>query len=257
MNNLYFYLSKILAPLINFTNFLIFGILVLYIFYKIYKNHKVKIFLKIFVTCFLFVAILPIGNFGIKLLESEFLNQKKIKKIDNIFVLAGSENLEASKLTFKTNLNDSSERLIATVKLGLENPDAKIYFLGGQGLMVKTNINESNIAKNFFSDVGFNTDRVYFVDNTRNTIENLRKIVDLNISNKSNILITSAFHMKRALIISRKFKLNLIPYAVDFRLIKHGNLLNYYQTFKISDNLFKFDLFIRELLGIISFKMFL
>ena len=89
------------------------------------------------------------------------------------------------------------------------------------------------------------------------TIENLRKIVDLNISNKSNILITSAFHMKRALIISRKFKLNLIPYAVDFRLNKHDDLLNYYQTFKISDNLFKFDLFIRELLGIISFKMFL
>jgi uncharacterized SAM-binding protein YcdF (DUF218 family) len=251
----YFYLSKILAPLINFTNFLIFGILILYIFYKIKKNYKVRIFLKIFVTLFLFVAILPIGNFGIKLLESEFLNQKKIKKIDNIFVLAGSENLEASKLTFKTNLNNSSERLIATVKLGLENPDAKIYFLGGQGFMVKNDINESYIAKSFFSDVGFNTDRIDFVDNTKNTIENLRKITDLNISNKSNILITSAFHMKRALIISRKFKLDLIPYAVDFRSIKEDNLLNKYQKFNILDNLFKFDLFIRELLGIISFKI--
>jgi len=253
----YFYLSKILTPLINFTNFFIFGIIILYIFYKIKKNYKVKIFLKIFITFFLFVAILPIGNFGIKLLESEFLNQKKIKKIDNIFVLAGSENLEASKLTLKTNLNDASERLIATVKLGLENPEAKIYFLGGEGFMVKNDINESNIAKSFFSDVGFNTDRIYFVDNTRNTIENLRKIVNLNISNKSNILITSAFHMKRALIISRKFKLNLIPYAVDFRSIKEGNLLNKYQKFNILDNLFKFDLFIRELLGIISFKILL
>ena len=203
------------------------------------------------------VAILPIGSFGIKLLESEFLIQKKIKKIDNIFVLAGSENLEASKLSFKTNLNDSSERLIATVKLGLENPDAKIYYLGGQGYMVKNDINETNIAKSFFSDVGFNTDRIYFVDNTRNTIENLRKITDFNVSNKSNILITSAFHMKRALIISRKFKLNLIPYAVDFRSIKEDNLLNNYQQFNISDNLFKFDLFIRELIGIISFKVFL
>ena len=255
MNNVYFYLSKILAPLINFTNFVIFGILILYIFYKINKNYKVKIFLKIFVTLFLLVAILPIGNFGIKLLESEFLNQKKIKKIDNIFVLAGSENLEASKLTFKTNLSDSSERLIATVKLGLENPDAKIYFLGGQGFMVKNDINESHIAKSFFSDVGFNTDRIDFVDNTKNTIENLRKITDLNISNKSNILITSAFHMKRVLIISRKFKLDLIPYAVDFRSIKEDNLLNKYQKFNILDNVFKFDLFIRELLGIISFKI--
>ena len=121
--------------------------------------------------------------------------------------------------------------------------------------MVKNDINESHIAKSFFSDVGFNTDRIDFVDNTKNTIENLRKITDLNISNKSNILITSAFHMKRALIISRKFKLDLIPYAVDFRSIKEDNLLNKYQKFNILDNLFKFDLFIRELLGIISFKI--
>ena len=203
------------------------------------------------------IAILPIGNFGIKLLESEFLIQKKIIKIDNIFVLAGSENLEASKLSFKTNLSDSSERLIATVKLGLENPDSKIYFLGGQGFMVKNDINEAHIARSFFSDVGFNTDRINFIDSARNTIENLQKITDLNISNKSNILITSAFHMKRALIISRKFNLDLIPYAVDFRSIKEDNLLNHYQSFKISYYLFNFDLFIRELLGIIYLKAFL
>ena len=141
--------------------------------------------------------------------------------------------------------------------MGLENPDAKIYFLGGQGFMVKNDTNEAAIASNFFSDVGFNTDRIYFVDNTRNTIENLKKITHLNISNKSNVLITSAFHMKRALIISRKFKLDLIPYAVDFRSIKEDNLLNYYQKFNILDNLFKFELFIRELMGIISFKVFL
>ena len=85
----------------------------------------------------------------------------------------------------------------------------------------------------------------------------MRKITDLNILNKSNILITSAFHMKRALIISRKFKLDLIPYAVDFRSIKEDNLLNNYQSFNILDNLFKFELFIRELMGIISFKVFL
>ena len=57
--------------------------------------------------------------------------------------------------------------------------------------------NEATIARSFFSDVGFNNDRIYFVENSRNTIENLRKITDLNILNKSNVLITSAFHMKR------------------------------------------------------------
>ena len=136
---------------------------------------------------------------------------------------------------------------INNLKSKIQNHDACIAVIGLGYVGLPLSIR--------FSEVGFNTDRIYFVDNTKNTIENLRKITDLNISNKSNILITSAFHMKRALIISRKFKLDLIPYAVDFRSIKNDNLLNYYQTFKISDNLFKFDLFIRELLGIISFKI--
>ena len=229
----------------------------MYFFYKLNKNHKTKIALNIFVSIFLFITILPIVNLGVKYLESDFLIQKKIKKIDNIFVLAGSENLVASKLTFKINLNDSSERLIATVKLALENPDAKIYFLGGQGLIIKNDINEAIIAKNFFSDVGFDTDRIYFVDNNKNTIENLNEIKGLNISNKKNILITSAFHMKRSIIIANELELDLIPYAVDFRSIKEDNLINSYQNFNILDNLFKFELFIRELMGIISVKVFL
>ena len=254
---MYFYLSKILSPLISFTNFFIFGIIVLYFVYKIKKNEKIKVLLKLFIIIFVFVAILPIGSFGVKYLESEFIIQKKIKKIDNIFVLAGSENSTASKLTFKINLNDSSERLIATVKLALENPDAKIYFLGGHGSIIKNDINEAMIAKSFFSDVGFDIDRIYFVDNTRNTIENLQKIKELEISNKTNVLVTSAFHMKRSLLISDKLELNLIPYTVDFRSLKDENLINNYQNFNILDNLFKFELFIRELMGIISVKVFL
>ena len=36
----------------------------------------------------------------------------------------------------------------------------------------KNDINEAMIAKSFFSDVGFDFERIYFVDNTKNTIEN-------------------------------------------------------------------------------------
>ena len=242
---MYFYLSKILSPLISFTNFFIFGIIILYFINKIKKNEKIKIILKLFIIIFVFVAIFPIGSIGVKYLESEFIIQKKIKKIENIFVLAGSENLEASRKTSKTNLNNSSERLIATVKLALENPDAQIYFLGGQGLIIKNDINEAMIAKSFFSDVGFDFERIYFVDNTKNTIENLQKIKELNISNKTNVLITSAFHMKRSLLIADKFELDIIPYPVDFRSIKEEKLINNYQNFNILHNLFKFELFIR------------
>ena len=77
------------------------------------------------------------GNLGLRYLEKDYVNQQKISDIDNIIVLAGSENLESTKITKKLNLNGGSERLIASVKLANKFKNSKIYFLGGDGYLVK------------------------------------------------------------------------------------------------------------------------
>ena len=40
--------------------------------------------------------------------------------------------------------------------------------------------------------------------------------------------------MTRALIISKKFNLEFIPYAVDFRSIGNKHLINKYQTYSVA-----------------------
>ena len=52
-------------------------------------------------------------------------------------------------------MNHSSERLIASVKLANEYQDSKIYFLGGDGNLVKNSVDESYVALGFYKDVGF------------------------------------------------------------------------------------------------------
>jgi hypothetical protein len=145
---LYFYLSKILAPFLNPTN-LLFFLLIFFIF----KNIKLKIrfkFLFIFITFIItFISILPIGKVGIKYLENDYVYQEKLSSVDNIFILAGSEEINTTKVTNKLNLNNSSERLISSVKLALDNPNAIIYFLGGDGHLIKDEIDE-NMLLNFF-----------------------------------------------------------------------------------------------------------
>jgi len=82
--------------------------------------------------------------------------------------------------------------------------------------------------------------------------------------NKSNILITSAFHMKRAILIAKKLNLEVTPYAVDFRsnlnsLTGNKNkfsILNYIQRFNLIKNLSPSNTFFREILGILAFKIF-
>jgi len=252
---LYFYLSKILAPFLNPTN-LLFFLLIFFIF----KNIKLKIrfkFLFIFITFIItFISIFPIGKIGVKYLENDYIFQEKLSNINNIFILAGSEEINKTKVSNKLNLNNGSERLISSVKLALDNPNATIYFLGGDGHLIKDEIDEIYVAKLFFEDIGFDTSRVKFIQNTRNTIENLKALKKINIQDQLNVLITSAFHMKRSMIIANTLDIMIKPYAVDFRSIEKFNLINYYQRLSVASNWDSFNIFFRELLGIFAFKLF-
>ena len=178
---------------------------------------------------------------------------------NNIIVLAGAESTFLTTQTKKLNLNESSERLIASVNLALKNKNSKIIYIGGSGFLDNKNqISEVDVAKMFYDNIGFDLDRVQFVSGTRNTIENLSEFKNLKINKPGDILITSAFHMNRSLMISKKLKLNLIPYAVDFRVSNSNiSLINYYQSFSILHNLLNFNLFFREFLGTVVAKIVL
>ena len=232
-------------------------IIFLFFFNLYFKNKKIIALIKNLIILIIIIGIFPIGNIGLKFLESDYFTQSKFTKIDNIIVLAGSENIETSNLIKKTDLKDSSERLISSVKLALDYPDAKIYYLGGSGLIKRKGYDEIDIAKNFYEDIGFDIKRINFFGEKRNTFESIKKISDLDISKQQNVLITSAYHMKRSLIISKKFDLNLIPYGVDFRSLGSKFLINDYQTFSVSRNFSKMDLFVNEIIGIIITKIFL
>lgn len=255
---MYFYLSKILAPFLNLINFLFFILIIFYFINLKLKKRFINFLITFSLILLLLLSFFPIGEKGISYLEKDYILQEPIVKIDNIIVLAGSENISATNITKKLNLYGNSERLIASVKLALEHPNSVIYFLGGDGKLVKSILDESDIAKIFFKDVGFDTSRVKFINNTRNTIENLEAFKKLNINNKSNILITSASHMKRAMLIAKKINIDVVPYAVDFNAqgeVKFS-ILNFIQTFNISNNLSTFNNFFSETLGILAFKIF-
>ena len=253
---MYFYFSKILAPFLNLTNLLIILIVFIIIFRSFLLKEKFKYFSYLIIFIFLFISIFPIGNFGLKYLEKKYINQEEILHIDNIIVLSGSEDLQATKITKKINLNSGSERLIASVKLANKFKNSKIYFLGGDGNLIKNSFNEIFVAKKFYGDVNFDLNRIHFVNKTRNTYENFKEFKKIADNDKKNVLITSAFHMQRSLLIANKLNIELTPYAVDYRSNNYFSIINFYQKFSVSENLSSFDIFFREIMGILAIKLF-
>ena len=79
-------------------------------------------------------------------------------------------------------------------------------------------MDHARIAKQFFMQIGLDTDNIIFENKSRNTYENI--LYSKNIAkpkkNEKWLVITSAFHMNRAIFIGEKYDWILTPYAVDF-----------------------------------------
>lgn len=241
MNNSYFYLSKILGPLINPTNFLFIILLILFIFLLILKKKNIILKLLIVNLFLIFlISFFPLGNIGLQILENEFRNKIEYKNIKNIVVLSGDD-----------------KRILASIKFASKNKNAKIYFVGGSSFLIQDSTQKDLLnAMDTYKDLNFDLKRVTFLGKSRNTIENFKEIKILNLDASKTILITSAFHMKRSILISKKFNLNFIPYPVDFRSSVGGNLINSYQGFNVTSNLSDLNIFFREIIGITAFKVF-
>ena len=100
--------------------------------------------------------------------------------------------------------------------------------------------------------MGVQDNRIIYEDNSRNTYENIlfsKKIANPK-KNENWILITSASHMKRAILIGSKHNWNFVPYAVDFKTTKKYKLS---PNLSLLSNLNSFQQGSHEWLGLISY----
>ena len=93
------------------------------------------------------ITFFPTGSLGIKYLEKDFIFKKEYKNIKNILVLSGAD-----------------DRMIASISLAYQYPEAKIFYVGGNAYLVKDIDNDDlTIAKKFYNDLNFDMDRINFI----------------------------------------------------------------------------------------------
>ncbi len=250
-----FYLSKILWTILNPFNLFIFLYLFSFILYFFTLKKLSTVF---FLLNFLFlfsISLFPIGNFLIHIIEKEFHTDIDIPdKLDGILIIGGASNALMFKEYNQINLNDSAERLVESVNIINKFNTSKVIFSGGSGIINRPDLDHSQVAKSFYKKMGVDTNRIIFENNSRNTYENIvfsKKIADPK-KNEKWLVITSASHMKRTLLIAEKNNWNMIPYAVDFKNVKNFKLL---PNLKLLSNLNSFQYGVHEWIGLISYYL--
>ncbi len=120
-------------------------------------------------------------------------------------------------------LNDAAERLTAAVMFYQKKIVPRIIFTGGSG-HIQEAPKEAPIAGTLLEVMGIPKEAILLETESRNTFENaqLTKKLMEEAGIRRVVLVTSAWHMKRAAAIFRKAGIEFTPYAVDTVLEYYG-----------------------------------
>lgn len=116
-------------------------------------------------------------------------------------------------------INEAAERLTAAVALHISNPKLHIIFTGGEGSILASGPTEAQRARIFFRTMGLPVDTMSWEDKSRNTFENATLTAEIPHIDKQRpwLLLTSAWHMPRAMGVFQAQGWNVTAYPVDFR----------------------------------------
>ena len=219
MDDYYWKTSKILWEVGNPDMLMLLILVIGTILLWLGRQKAARILLTLVTVALLTFFFLPVDKWILWPLENRFpLAVSLPVNVDGIIVLGGAEDPLASAFRKQPQVNGAAERLIAFVSLANQYPKAKLVFTGGTGHLSLQEYKGADTARAVLKQLGFNSDRVLFESQSRNTIENVllsHRLVQPKAGEKW-ILITSASHMPRSVGLFRKVEWQVIPYPVDY-----------------------------------------
>ncbi len=168
------------------------------------------------------LTLTPLPSALLGVLENRFPQPdlRKLAKVDGIIVLGGAVDTNRSAAFNTLVVSDAGERLLALVDLGRRYPNAKLVMTGGSAnIDGEDAVREADLVRDrFLPMVGFDPARVIFERASRNTDENARFSAALVKPQPGEtwLLVTSAYHMPRAVGIFRHQSWPVVPYPVDY-----------------------------------------
>jgi uncharacterized SAM-binding protein YcdF (DUF218 family) len=255
---MFFALSKTLVTVLTPVNFLIeLGLLGAVLL----LTRHVKLGRTLMVVSGLMVAFCgftPIGNLLLYPLESRFAPWDDSHGApDGILVLGGDIDVGGyAAHNSPEGFSGTGARILSAAMLAHRYPQARILYAGGSpNLVSDASLKEADYAIRVFENLGIERDRLVIERQSRNTFENAefsKKLVDPK-PGEEWLLVTSAFHMPRAMGIFRKLQFAVEPCPVDWRLEGRKSLTHF--PTQAEEGLERINLAVREWLGLIAYRL--
>ncbi|OAN44021.1 hypothetical protein A6A04_09065 [Paramagnetospirillum marisnigri] len=206
----------------------------------------------------LLVAVVPVERLALTWLENRFPIPAALPDhVDGIIVLGGGINPLVSARRGQPTVNSAITRLTAMLPLARNYPEARVIFSGGSGMMLEQSFKEAHYAKEFIEQIGQDPSRFLYEDQSRNTHENalFSHAMAKPKLGETWLLVTSAFHMPRAVGSFRAIGWPVLPYPVDFHTTGEVPTLSDLR-FNLAAASSGLGLVLHELTGLAAYRVF-
>jgi uncharacterized SAM-binding protein YcdF (DUF218 family) len=195
----------------------------------------------------------PVGKLVVRPLEDRFPQTTADgRPVDGVVVLGGAIGFGRGQVAF----NEATARMTAGIEIAKRHPGARLVFTGGDGSLFEGDGRaEADAAEALFRLAGIEGERLVLERRPRNTRENALFTRELVAPKPGErwLLVTSAFHMPRAIGCFRAVGLDLAAYPVDYRT--EGDARDLRPFRHMFNGLQLTDIAVKEWLGLVAYRL--
>lgn len=189
-------------------------------------------------------------------LEDRFARPPTLaESVTGIVVLGGGLEGGVNRVRGGYELNSAGDRFVEAAALARRHPDARVLVTGGTGALLLEGEGDAATAPRLLAALGVARERLLLDNAARNTHENAvnaHRLAD-PAPGETWLLVTSAFHMPRAVGVFRAQGFAVVPWPTDYRTSgaegigpAEDNAL---------DSLENTSLAIREWIGLVAYRL--
>ena len=207
------------------------------------------------ITLLLIIGVAPLGTWLIAPLEDRFPPPPaSMPPPYGIIVLGGAIDDDLGRARHQVILGDGAARLTEAVALARRFPQVRLVYTGGSNSLFSAVSSEARDAGALLTALGVDPTRITLEERSRNTDENARFTRDLVHPEPSQtwLLVTSAWHMPRAMALFRNAGFNVVADPVDYR--SRGDLGDWRLNADPTRGFALFDLAVHEWVGLFAYR---
>jgi uncharacterized SAM-binding protein YcdF (DUF218 family) len=173
--------------------------------------------LSVVLAILLLISVAPVGGYMLAFLEGRFPAVEEPTTVDGIVLLGGAIDAANYYEHRGSGYTSSIGRVVEAARLAKRHPTARVIVVAGPQL--ETGRSEADATRALLLELGVESGRIDLEVHSRNTFENAQFVKQIAQPKPGEhwLLVTSAFHMPRAMGCFRAAGFPVEAFPVDYR----------------------------------------